>query len=81
MSEKPGIKTGLLWMITGNGLKDTSYMYGTMHFVCRDSFRLSPLITNAVLHSRVFFTEVLNKGAMINNLPAYLITSDTTLRL
>lgn len=80
VAEKPGIKTGLFWMITGNGLQDTSYLYGTTHIICRDSFTLSPRIINAVLHSRVFFNEVLYQDRPSYNPVPYFIKSDTTLR-
>lgn len=80
VAEKPGIKTGLFWMITGNGLQDTSYMYGTMHIICKDSFTLSPRIINAVQHSSLFFNEVLNQDRPSYNPNPYFIKSDTTLR-
>lgn len=38
--ETPKKYQGLLWQITGNGLKKPSYLYGTMHVSDRIAFRL-----------------------------------------
>ncbi len=31
----------LLWQISGKGLKEPSYLYGTMHIVCAEDAKLS----------------------------------------
>ena len=31
----------LLWEISGNGLSQSSYLYGTIHMVCSSDFRMS----------------------------------------
>lgn len=33
-----GTENALLWQITGNGLKDTSYVFGTMHLINKEYF-------------------------------------------
>ena len=45
---------GLLWEITGNGLKDTSYLYGTMHVSRKIAFNLDDI-----------FFESLDKADMV----------------
>lgn len=39
---------GLLWKITGNGLEEPSYLYGTMHVSNRVAFHLSETFFNAL---------------------------------
>mgnify|MGYP003349318883 CR=1 FL=1 len=31
----------LLWEISGNGLQQPSYLFGTIHMVCKEDFQLS----------------------------------------
>lgn len=39
-SQSPGKQKGLLWQISGNGLKKPSYVYGTMHVSQKIAFHL-----------------------------------------
>lgn len=34
-------ENALLWEVSGNGLKETSYIYGTMHLLCEDDYIFS----------------------------------------
>ncbi len=34
-------KNSLLWKISGNGLKEPSYLYGTFHMLCREDIRFT----------------------------------------
>lgn len=38
----------LLWRITGNGLKDTSYVMGTIHLICKDDYFFTPAMDSAI---------------------------------
>lgn len=38
----------LLWEISGNGLKQPSYFFGTMHILCADDAKLSPAFTKII---------------------------------
>lgn len=37
----------LLWEISGNGLKQNSYLFGTMHLMCKGDVEMTPKIQNA----------------------------------
>lgn len=37
----PAIANSLLWAISGNGLEDTSYLYGTIHLIGKEDFFLT----------------------------------------
>ena len=68
------------WMITGNGLKDTSYMYGTLHIVCKDWLILAPEIKNALLRTLVFYTEIEKNKEKFEGIQACFMNGDTTLQ-
>jgi uncharacterized protein len=48
----------LLWEISGNGLKQSSYIFGTIHIIKKKDFFLTDVIKNKVKQSQVFITEV-----------------------
>jgi uncharacterized protein len=48
----------LLWEISGNGLKQNSYIFGTIHIIKKNDFFLSDVVKDKVKHSQVFITEV-----------------------
>jgi len=47
----------VFWRITGNGLTDTSYLYGTAHPIFREDIHLSPNMLQALLRSPVIYFE------------------------
>ncbi|APU10257.1 polysaccharide biosynthesis protein GumN [Cellulophaga lytica] len=50
-------KNSLLWEISGNGLKQTSYLYGTMHVSKKVAFRLDDVFYESLLKSDVVALE------------------------
>ncbi len=48
----------LLWSVSGNGLKDTSYLYGTIHMMCDDDFVIKDKVKNAFNKSEQLFLEI-----------------------
>ncbi len=50
-------KNSLLWEISGNGLEQTSYLYGTMHVSKRIAFRLDDVFYQALEKSDVVALE------------------------
>lgn len=40
-------ENALLWEVSGNGLKDTSYIYSTMHLLCEDDYIFSENLADA----------------------------------
>ncbi|MBO9572397.1 MAG: TraB/GumN family protein [Chitinophagaceae bacterium] len=48
----------LLWEISGNGLTQPSYLYGTMHMVCAEKAQLSEGLKNAIKASKEVFFEI-----------------------
>lgn len=48
----------LLWKISGNGLKESSYLFGTIHMICKDKFYMDEGIENALASSKVLAMEL-----------------------
>jgi uncharacterized protein len=48
----------LLWKISGNGLKETSYLFGTIHMICKDQFYMDEQIEKALTSSKVLAMEL-----------------------
>ncbi|MCH6236672.1 TraB/GumN family protein [Cognataquiflexum rubidum] len=48
----------LLWKISGNGLKESSYLFGTIHMICKDQFYMDESIENALASSKVLAMEL-----------------------
>jgi uncharacterized protein YbaP (TraB family) len=59
----PGLKTNkddntLLWQISGNGLKQNSYLFGTFHLLCKDDLHFSAQLKQAVLNAKEMYLEL-----------------------
>lgn len=52
------INAQLLWKISGNGLTQISYLYGTIHVMPKDKFSVSPKIQEAINNSTMMAMEV-----------------------
>lgn len=50
-------ENSLLWEISGNGLKQTSYLYGTMHVSKKVAFRLDDVFYESLLKSDIVALE------------------------
>lgn len=48
----------LLWEISGKGLKQPSYLYGTMHIVCSEDAKMSDGLKSVINKSQQVFFEV-----------------------
>jgi uncharacterized protein len=48
----------LLWEISGNGLKQSSYIFGTIHIIKKKEFFLTDIVADKLKHSQVFITEI-----------------------
>ncbi len=48
----------LLWKIEGKDLKQTSYLYGTIHIMCPDDIQISPKLLTAFNSTKQLFLEL-----------------------
>lgn len=78
--QKPLEKT-LLWEISGNGLGKPSYLYGTIHMICKDDASLGDSLVSAIERSdRVYFeVDMDNLMEMVMAFKDFKMRNDTTL--
>jgi uncharacterized protein YbaP (TraB family) len=48
----------LLWEISGNGLKQPSYLFGTMHILCAEDAQLSERLKGIIAHTDLIYFEL-----------------------
>lgn len=51
-------ENSLLWKISGNGLKEDSYLFGTIHLICKEDFSVSDQVKSALLSSDQVILEL-----------------------
>jgi uncharacterized protein YbaP (TraB family) len=57
MAADTAFEKTVFWQITGNGLTDTSYLFGTMHPVFREDVHIAENMLSALLNSKTVFFE------------------------
>src|SRR4030095_16664994 len=75
------LEKSLLWEISGNGLTKPSYLYGTIHMICKDDASLGDSLVAAIQRSdRVYFeVDMDNLMEMITAFKDFKMKNDTTL--
>ncbi|WP_119079903.1 TraB/GumN family protein [Chitinophaga alhagiae] len=51
-------QNALLYKISGNGLQQPSYLYGTIHLICPEDLYLSPALKDAMAAARELYLEI-----------------------
>lgn len=57
-SDEPKIENSLLWEISGNGISSPSYLYGTIHMMCEEDFRIKDKVKSAFENSDRLALEI-----------------------
>ena len=72
----------LLWKISGNGLKNPSYLFGTIHMICAEDALLSDNMKKAIkgVDEVYFEVDMDNLFEMIGAIPKMKMIGDTTLK-
>ena len=80
-NNKKPLEKSLLWEISGNGLTKPSYLYGTIHMICKDDASLGDSLIAAIQRSdRVYFeVDMDNLMEMLTALKDFKMRNDTTL--
>jgi uncharacterized protein YbaP (TraB family) len=74
-------RSSLLWEISGNGLSEPSYLFGTFHIMCKQDFRISDTLENKIKGVKQFFGELkLDDPALQTKLMSKLIMNGQTLQ-
>lgn len=58
IAQKPSLPKTLLWEITGNGLKKPSYVFGTMHLLCKDDAVMGDSLEFAINECKSVYFEL-----------------------
>jgi len=71
----------LLWKISGNGIEKPSYLFGTIHMLCKEEAFLSTNFVNAIKNAdRVYFElDMDNLFDMLGAMTKMKMNNDTTL--
>lgn len=51
-------QNALLYKISGKGLQQPSYLYGTIHLICPEDFFISPALKSAVTAAKTVYLEI-----------------------
>jgi uncharacterized protein len=72
----------LLWEVSGKDAIKPSYIYGTMHMLCKDDVKISENLQNALnsVDQIYFEIDMSDMGAMVSALPKMNMKGDTTLK-
>ena len=75
------LEKSLLWEISGNGLTKPSYLYGTIHMICKDDAALGDSLVAAIEKSdRVYFeVDMDNLMEIFSAFKDFKMRNDTTL--
>ena len=57
-TQKKQFEKSLLWQISGNGLEKPSYLYGTIHMLCKDDAALSDSLIAAIQNTDRVYLEL-----------------------
>lgn len=81
-AQKNNSDNTLLWKISGNGLKKPSYLFGTIHMLCKDDAVLSDSLKNIIKNVKEVYFEVDldNIFEMLGVLGKMKMRGDTTLQ-
>ena len=80
-ANKRPLEKSLLWEVSGNGLSKPSYLYGTIHMICKDDALLGDSLISAIQRSdRVYFeVDMDNLMEMLSAFKDFKMRNDTTL--
>ena len=56
-AQKPPVSS-LLWKISGKGLQQPSYIFGTFHIMCKSDFSISPALEAKIKTAKQFYGEL-----------------------
>ena len=81
-SDNKQSEKSLLWQISGNGLAKPSYLYGTIHMLCKDDATLSDSLISAIENTDRVYLEIDldNLFELFGALRQMKMRNDTTLR-
>ena len=78
LAQAPTEKT-LLWEVTGNGIKQPSYLYGTIHLMCPQDLKVPDVVKQKFNATQHLFLEIdMDDPAMMKEMMAGMVMKDAT---
>lgn len=73
-------KGSLLWEISGKGISQPSYIFGTFHIMCKDQFTISPTLESTINNTNQFVGELdMDDPTMQASLMKMVVMKDQTI--
>jgi uncharacterized protein len=74
-------ENALLWSVTGKGLSNPSYVYGTIHMICKEDFLFSSTLKQKLNDSKSIYLELdMDDPSMMIKMATMAIMKDHTLQ-
>ena len=71
----------LLWSVSGNGLKAPSYVYGTIHLICPEDFKISATLKEKIKAAETVYLELdMDDPSMIMKMAGLSIMKEYSLK-
>jgi uncharacterized protein YbaP (TraB family) len=80
VNAQPPARPGIFYAVSGNGLKDTSYLLGTYHLIKSDYLTHMPHVQKALVQSKGVVVEVVIDSAKLPAVQTMSLLKDKTLR-
>jgi len=75
------VENALLWQVSGNGLTSPSYIYGTIHMICKEDFLFSSTLKEKFAASKSLYLEIdMDDPSMMMKMAMLSIMKDHTLK-
>ncbi|HLO82714.1 MAG TPA: TraB/GumN family protein [Chitinophagaceae bacterium] len=77
----PAVENALLWSVSGKGLASPSYLYGTIHMICKQDFLFSNTLRQKISESKNIYLELdMDDPSMMIKMATLAIMKDKTLK-
>lgn len=79
--QDPKNDKALLWEISGKGLSSPSYLYGTIHIICKEDFRFSTTLKDKFMNAKEVFLEIdMDDPGMMMKMASLMMMKDKSLK-
>lgn len=74
-------ENSLLWEISGKGLTSPSYLYGTIHVICKEDFQFSSTLKEKFTNAKNVYLEIdMDDPGMMMKMASLMIMKDKSLK-
>lgn len=79
--KEPVVENALLWSVSGKGLTSPSFVYGTIHMICKEDFLFSTTLKEKITASKSIYLELdMDDPSMMLKMATLAIMKDKTLK-